>query len=293
MQEPKIPSNHVDEQEPEGEQNPPTEAPQEYTQDVIEEVHQEVEAARVPSYLTMRRGRILLFLYTLQLALFGALALWVHYDPNVAIDVIITREFQENQSPWLKYTMLAISYPGNVLLISVGLVLLAAVILWIVHLRLEAIMLVSLSAISALLNALLKIIVERPRPAAGLVDIIQAANGLSFPSGHVMAYIAFWGFLFSLCIILFKGLECWRICLMIISALFVILVGPSRIYLGDHWASDVLGSYLIGGALLEVALWLYLTLKERGVLARKVKEEPDDGIKRYNRLSTLFCLWTT
>ena len=131
-------------------------------------------------------------------------------------------------------------------------------------------MLVSLSAISALLNALLKIIVERPRPTAGLVDIIQAANGLSFPSGHVMAYIAFWGFLFSLCVILFKGLEWWRICLMIISALFVILVGPSRIYLGDHWASDVLGSYLIGGALLEVALWLYLTLKERGVLARKV-----------------------
>ena len=273
MQEPKIPSNHVDEQELEGEQKPPTEALQEYTQDVIEEVHQEVEAARVPSYLTMRRGRILLFLYTLQLALFGALAWWVHYNPILAIDVIITREFQENQSPWLKYTMLAISYPGNVLLISVGLVLLAAVILWIVHLRLEAIMLVRLSAISALLNALLKIIVERPRPTAGLVDIIQAANGLSFPSGHVMAYIAFWGFLFSLCVILFKGLEWWRICLMIISALFVILVGPSRIYLGDHWASDVLGSYLIGGALLEVALWLYLTLRERGVLARKVKAE--------------------
>ena len=246
---------------------------QENTRGVIEEAQEEVEAARVPWYHTKRHGRLLLLLYLLQLALFGALAWWVHYNPILAIDVLITREFQKYQSPWLLYSMLAISYPGNVILIQVGLILLAAVILWIAHLRLEAIILVSLCATSQLLNALLKILVERPRPTANLVEIIQEANGWSFPSGHVMAYIALWGYLFFLCLILFKGVRWWRIGLFIISALFVILVGPSRIYLGAHWASDVLGSYLMGGALLGVALWLYLTLKERGVLTWKTKKE--------------------
>jgi len=100
-----------------------------------------------------------------------------------------------------------------------------------------------------------------------LVEIIQASGGNSFPSGHVMSYVAFFGLLFSFGLILFQGKYWWRIAVLIISVLLIVLVGPSRIYLGDHWASDVLGAYLLSGILLGVALWMYLYLRGRNVLA--------------------------
>jgi len=187
--------------------------------------------------------------------------------PVGSYDVTITKEFQENQTPWLKFLMIAVSYQGNTWPLALGLIILATLILWLVDLRLEAITLVLLSSVNSLVNVAIKILIDRPRPTARLVDIIQGAGGPSFPSGHVMSYVAFWGLLFSFGIILFRDWRWWRIALMVVSALMFILVGPSRIYLGDHWASDVLGAYLIGGALLVIALWLYLFLKERGVLA--------------------------
>src|SRR5437667_11884686 len=167
--------------------------------------------------------------------------------------------------------MVVVSSIGNTSLLSLGLIILTIVLLWIVDLRLEAVMVAAVSAVSSILNWLIKYLMARPRPTASLVDVIQHAGGNSFPSGHVMSYVAFWGLLFSFGIILFKGNHWWRTALLIISGLFVVLVGPSRIYLGDHWATDVLGAYLIGGVLLGVSLWIYLILRERGVLSRKEK----------------------
>jgi membrane-associated phospholipid phosphatase len=207
----------------------------------------------------------LLQVYALQLLLFGLLALFVHVHPILPLDVAITRSFQQNQAPWLRIMMLAISYPGNSLLLP-ALVLLTVICFWLVGFRLEAVLVGGLSAISLLLNLLLKVQVSRPRPTANLVHIVQAAAGYSFPSGHVMAYIAYWGLLFSFGVILFEGRHWWRTALLTTSAALVVLIGPSRVYLGDHWASDVLGAYLIGGVLLGLAVGLYLLLKERSLL---------------------------
>ena len=252
-------------------QEPLGERIEEEVEHIVDEAQEEVAVARKPWYQTRKWGFILLTIDTILLALFAFLAIWVAYHPVLAIDVTITRDFQANQSPWLRYTMLAASYIGNVMALSAGLVVLAAILFWILDLRLEAIMIVVVSATSDILNSLIKLIVARPRPSASLVEIIQAASGNSFPSGHVMSYVAFWGLLFSFGIILFRGKHWWRTTLLIISALFFVLVGPSRIYLGDHWASDVLGAYLIGGIWLAMSLWLYLYLRGRGVLAPRGK----------------------
>ncbi len=238
---------------------------------IVEEAQEEVAAARKPWYQTRKWGFILLTIDVILLALFAFLAIWVAYHPVLAFDVTITRDFQANQSPWLRDTMLAVSYIGNVMPLSAGLVVLAAILFWILDLRLEAILIVVVSATSDILYSLIKLIVARPRPSASLVEIIQAASGQSFPSGHVMSYVAFWGLLFSFGVILFKGKHWWRTALLIISALFVVLVGPSRVYLGDHWASDVLGAYLLGFIWLAMSLWLYLYIRGRGVLAPRDK----------------------
>jgi len=227
----------------------------------------EQAVVRAPGTQRHRRKVVgcLLRVYALQLILFGLLAWFVHVNPILPLDVAITRSFQHNSAPWLRITMLVISYPGSSFLLPV-LVLLTAVFFWAVGARLEAVFVGGLSTVSLLLNLLLKVQVSRPRPTANLVHIIQAAMGYSFPSGHVMAYIAYWGLLFAFGVILFKGRHWWRTALLSTSAVFVVLIGPSRVYLGDHWASDVLGAYLIGEVLLGLAVGFYLSLKERGVL---------------------------
>ncbi len=213
-----------------------------------------------------KRTRILIIAYLGIFALFLALACFVHEHPILLLDVAITQEFQEQQLPWLKSFMVAVSFLGSQFLVFAFLILLTGALFWFLRLRLEALFLLGLSAVSFALNQLIKFLVSRPRPTSSLVEIFQSAYGQSFPSGHVMSYLAYWGLLFSLGFILLKRDRWWHYLLLLIPGLFVLLIGPSRVYLGSHWASDVLGGYLFGGLLLGMALWLYLFLRGKGVL---------------------------
>lgn len=122
---------------------------------------------------------------------------------------------------------------------------------------LEAVFVVAtLSAV--LLAEVLKVLVGRPRPptfAMNLYDLIPPINQYAYPSGHVLFFVVFYGFVAYLC---WKLLSGWirRISISICIAL-IVLIGPSRILLGVHWVSDVIGSYIIGTFWLIILILLY------------------------------------
>lgn len=108
------------------------------------------------------------------------------------------------------------------------------------------------------LNVLIKELVARPRPNEAFVNVFEPLPQYSYPSGHVMYYVVFFGFLAFLAISLPKLEPRWRIVWLLLSLPLIFLVGVSRIYLGAHWPSDVVGAYLFGGLYLMVLILIYL-----------------------------------
>lgn len=112
--------------------------------------------------------------------------------------------------------------------------------------------------LSPILNAILKEAVARPRPTQALINVFEPSPQYSFPSGHVMTYVVFFGFLAFLSISLPRLEPRWRAVLLVICLPLLFLIGVSRIYLGVHWPSDVIGAYLFGGLYLLVLISIYL-----------------------------------
>ncbi len=185
----------------------------------------------------------------------------------LSTDVTISQAVQKKQSPILDYGSLALDYVGTYKLLTPMAIPVAA-IFWMRRLRLEAVMLVAISLSSTLLRTVIQHLVKRPRPSPLLVQVKKKSHSKSFPSGHVIASLSFWGWLFALGMMSSKQMRPWQKSLLTIPALIIVLVGPSRIYLGDHWASDVVGGYLLGSSWLGLSLQLYLRLREKGVLAQ-------------------------
>ena len=197
---------------------------------------------------------------------FAFLTLLAKSTPFFPIDLQITRGIQTINNPVIGQLMTFISWPGFPPQ-SFVIPLLVAALIYPLGLRWEAAAGLAAAVSSAAIDALIKRAIQRPRPAANLVHVLRILNSYSFPSGHVMFYVVFFGFLFFLAFALLK--HAWkRTVLLIVLALFIALVGPSRIYEGEHWASDVVGAYLLGSLTLVANIAFYRWGKSRFFVAR-------------------------
>lgn len=204
------------------------------------------------------RGTIFLAFYLWLLSgaiMISLLARFTQFFPG---DKAITRNLQSYRNPWLRRFMIGISEIGFPK-VGTPLTLGIAGIFWALRFRLEAIF-VLLTSSSGVLNWIVKRLIKRPRPTSELVTVARVINEPSFPSGHVMHYVNFFGLLNYLLATNWRSGRLRNILLTIGTSL-IVLIGPSRVYLGAHWPSDVMAGYVYGGLWFGGLMAVYLRIK--------------------------------
>ncbi len=245
----------------------------EVTKDVTEKPsrHTDEEVA-IPTSSRRRRASFPPLLAAAAFAGYITLVILLRSNRTIKGDLITTIYLQRQEHPWLARLMHIVSWFG---FRPQSVVLPASVIggSWLLGLRLESIFLL-LAWGSSLASFLTKLVVRRPRPESPLIRVTEAKiRDTSFPSGHTIHYLTFWGFFIYMVFARTRNRLVRWLTVAIIGPIIAI-VGPSRIYLGHHWLTDVLGSYLFGMAYLLGLVSLY-----RRVRGRDVQRDADERVR--------------
>jgi undecaprenyl-diphosphatase len=188
-------------------------------------------------------------IYAFFIALFGVFCYFAHRYDYFPGDAAVSQGLQDISSAWFKPLMQYAPY-------IVGLAVLVGLRLWLPGRRMALIFIAITTSAAGLIAWILKLLVSRPRPSAELVEVMVGTQGSGFPSGHAAMTVAAGGFLFYLMPRLVKR----RTAVWLLRGLLIVIiaaVGLSRLYLGAHWLSDVVGGLFLGGLLLYPTIVLY------------------------------------
>ncbi|MFI6463732.1 phosphatase PAP2 family protein [Streptomyces sp. NPDC050528] len=133
----------------------------------------------------------------------------------------------------------------------------AAAIVWLAWRRSAwwtALWLAATCALGTLLQQTLKALVDRPRPV--WPDPVDSARYAAFPSGHAMTATVVCGLLLWLLHHYGAGRAVWRTA-VVVAVISVVGVGLTRVWLGVHWPSDVVGGWVLGAFVVAVAVGAY------------------------------------
>jgi membrane-associated phospholipid phosphatase len=219
-------------------------------------------AAVNPARVAVQRESGGFVVATIAMAAFSVLFWIVKTKRSAATDAAITLRLQKRNHPWFDRLMRIVSFPGfppQSRIIPPGL----AALLWFRGMRLEAIFQLAAWGTGGV-SSVFKRIMKRGRPISANHSEIRVAvakiGGSSFPSGHVIIYMGVYGFLAFLAHVWIRSDIIRRSVVGFLMSMLA-LVGPSRVYLGHHWFTDVLASYLLGTTYLIGLTTVYRRVK--------------------------------
>ena len=186
-------------------------------------------------------------LYTLVGALvlaFAILSVIISLIPAGTFDIAFSEQFQRYDHPWFDKLMKFTSWFGYGWQTAVT-VFGTAAIFFLLRQRREGWYTI-LTALCLVPVFALKFAFGRERPATVLFDLVTNTQYQSFPSGHVALYVCFFGFIAFLMNRLKGYPRSLRVPVGVFCVGIILLVPFSRVYLGAHWFTDVLGGFIVG-----------------------------------------------
>ena len=168
----------------------------------------------------------------------------IPFDPWIQSAVLQLRD------PMVTRLLTLLTYTANWQFIT-GVCLILLILPW--TRRFPGLILSASPLFSTLLYKLIKEILQRPRPEEALHLIQQ--GGFSFPSGHAMTGLVFYGLVLYFFLSSIKNSSTRRV-LLAVGVIYIFSIGFSRIYLGVHYPSDVLAGWCLGGLQLMLILRL-------------------------------------
>ena len=167
----------------------------------------------------------------------------IHHTGIARDDPRVLAFFTGHRAPWLTSLAKALTWLGSSIVLW-PVVVIAGLGLWRWRRHWLPAVLPALALAGAWAGALLiKGLVNRPRPPVG--DRLTVVHGWSYPSQHAAQALATWG---MLALMMMAGRSAWaRVLLAMGAVLIAFVVGLTRLYLGAHWMTDVLGGWALAG----------------------------------------------
>lgn len=191
--------------------------------------------------------------------LFGYVATAVGNDSIRSFDRTIISAVQGQEAPWLTFIMKTFTWIGSAYVVAPVTLIGFLVLFFKLNRRPQAFLLSAVIVGTVVLNTVLKFYFQRERPE---IHRILDANGFSFPSGHTMMAFSLYSIL---------GYIVWRnvktrsgsFMIILTASIMTILIGVSRIYLGVHFPSDIVGGLLASGLWVTISVMVLSFFQHR------------------------------